>query len=84
MSWVHVFVTQSPLLQLGEATLYAAALELMEACIKRLNAMNAFQEEVSVVKACVKRLSTKSGTNEKDFLNQTIEKVKQLQSLGTA
>lgn len=32
--------------QLGEATLYAAALELMEACIKKLNAMNAFQEQV--------------------------------------
>jgi neurofibromin 1 len=41
----HFFWVAVGVLQLGEATLYAAALELMEACIKKLNAMNAFQEE---------------------------------------
>ena len=32
--------------QLSEATLYAAGLELMEACIKRLNLLAAFEEQV--------------------------------------
>ena len=37
-----------PLLQLGEVTLYAAALGLMEACIKKLTTVNAFQDEVRI------------------------------------
>ena len=33
-------------LQLGEATLYAASLELMEACIKKLTALKVFENQV--------------------------------------
>ena len=34
------------LVQLGEATLYAASLELMEACIKKLTSMKVFEKQV--------------------------------------
>ena len=40
-------------IQLSEATLYAAGLELMEACIKRLTSMGAFEDEVRIMYTCI-------------------------------
>ena len=43
MFWVAVGI-----LQLGESTLYAAGLGLMEACIKVLTNIDAFEEQVRI------------------------------------
>lgn len=45
-------------MQLSEATLYAAGLELMEACIKRLTSMGAFEDEVRITCTCIVHGST--------------------------
>ena len=42
----HLFWVAVGILQLGEATLYAAGLGLMEACIKILTNIEAFEEQV--------------------------------------
>ena len=42
----HLFWVAVGILQLGEATLYAAGLGLMEACIKVLTNIEAFEEQV--------------------------------------
>ena len=42
----HLFWVAVGILQLGESTLYAAGLGLMEACIKVLTNIDAFEEQV--------------------------------------
>jgi len=42
----HLFWVAVGVLQQGEATLYSAGLELMEACIKTLNNMGIFKKQV--------------------------------------
>ena len=42
----HLFWVAVGILQLGESTLYAAGLGLMEACIKVLTNIEAFEEQV--------------------------------------
>ncbi|CAI8022725.1 Neurofibromin [Geodia barretti] len=41
----HFFWVAVGIMQLGEATLYAASLELMEACIKKLTLMKVFEKQ---------------------------------------
>ena len=42
--------------QLGEATLYAASLELMEACIKKLTLMKVFEKQVRYCRPLLTRV----------------------------
>ena len=44
----HLFWVAVGILQLGESTLYAAGLGLMEACIKILTNIEAFEEQVRI------------------------------------
>ena len=45
----HLFWVAVGILQLGESTLYAAGLGLMEACIKVLTNIDAFEEQVRII-----------------------------------
>ena len=45
----HLFWVAVGILQLGESTLYAAGLGLMEACVKVLTNIEAFEEQVSLI-----------------------------------